>query len=433
MALRRTAAAIAIAAAAVGAAAHGDGLHWHQVSLTPAGGDPSNSSGEAAIAPNGRWIAFHSNAPDLTDEDLGETNQVYVRDLRSGTTELVSADAAGGPGDSTSRYACISNNGRWVLFESNATDLVADDDAVKDVFVADRKTGDIAKVSASHDGSLSEDDATIYNACLSGNGRWAVFTSAAENLVDGIETGGFAQVYLRDLRAGTTRLVSRNADGDGCGGTCGGASISANGKFVAFYSNAGDLDDTGNNGQTQVWVWDSRRDTFRRASVDAAGALGSSGSFDPVVSNNGRWVAFYSYASTLVPPDTNGGTDTFLKDLVTGEIRSLSGGTETGQSYTAAISASGKTVVFYSEASDLTAGDGNGQGDVFLYDVPSATLSLISADAEGNEGDDYSYMFGPSLSSNGKWLAIASDAENLDPDAPADPDTHTDVFVRKLR
>lgn len=433
MGIFRAAAALAIAAAAVGASAQDAGPTWTQVSVTPAGGDPDNSSGEPMVTPNGRFVAFDSGATDLLDAEGNESNDVFVRDLREGVTELVSANAEGLEGNGGSRYAGISSNGRWVAFESSATDLVAGDTATRDVFAADRRSGDIVKVSVGHDGALADDDSASYGAALSGNGRWVVFASKATNLVADVDTQGYDQVYLRDLRTGTTRLVSHDAAGDGCGGTCGNPSISANGRFVAFHSNAGDLVEGGSNGYNHVYVWDSRRDAFLRASVNALGALGNSDSFDGVVSNNGRRVAFYGYASALVPPDANGGTDTYLKDLSTGEVWSLSGGSLDGQSYSPTISASGKTVAFYSEADDLVEGDDNSTGDVFVYDVKAGVLTRASVGPEGVDGNGYSFLYAPSLSSNGKWLAIASEADNLDPDGPADASGHSDVFLTRLK
>jgi Tol biopolymer transport system component len=406
---------------------------WVQVSLDSQGGDPDSSCYEPAVTPNGRFVAFHSGAGDLVAAGGGADQNVYVRDLRTGVTDLVSRTPAGDRGNEFSRYACLSANGRWVVFESGASDLVPGDDGGTDVFVADRRTGEISLVSTGFDGSPADDASSAYGSVLSSNGRYVVFQSTATNLVEGVDTHGYKQIYLRDLRRGTTALVSRDRDDplSGATGTCIDPSISPNGRFVVYSCNSANIVPGSSNGVLHVYVFDARTGTSARVTATAEGNLASSDSYDPVVSNNGRWVAFYTYALNLAVPDTSGESDALLADRREGTFVNMSAAGATGSSYSCAISASGKVVVFYSEKPGLVADDGNGTGDVFRYDPATGTVARLSVDALGVEGDGYSYMYAPSLASNGRVLAIASDADNL-ADGPEDANGDTDLFVIRL-
>jgi Tol biopolymer transport system component len=403
---------------------------WVQVSLDADGGDPSSFSVEPAVTPNGRYVAFHSAADDLRTAPANGDQEVYVRDMKTGVTELVSRTPEGNEGDSFSRYASLSANGRWVAFESDATDLAAGGGSGVDVFVADRQTGEVSLVSAGFDGSPPDDVSSAYGSVLSGNGRYLVFQSLATNLVEGVETNTYRQIYMKDLRTGTVTLVSRDRDDPlvGASGTCVDPSISPNGRFVVYSCNSANLVPGDSNGQSHVYVYDARRGTTARVSETAEGVLGSSGSFDPVISNNGRWVAFYTYAANLTFPHTMGASDAVLADRKTGAIVNMSASAGLMNSYSTAISASGKVVVFYSEKSSLVGGDGNGTGDVFRFHPATGDRTRLSVNAAGVEGDGYSYMYAPSLASNGRFLAIASDADNL-ADGPVDPDGDTDIFL----
>lgn len=422
-----TAAAAGIAVAALAAPVPST---WTRVSLDAAGGDPDDYSDGANATPNGRYVVFHSAATDLGAAPGNAFQDVFVRDLKTGAVDLVSRNGAGAEGNGFSRYATISANGRIVAFESNATDLVEGSGTKYNAFAADRRTGEITLVSAMFDGAPAEQDVATYGQSLSSNGRYLVFLTASTGLVEGVETNTYSQVYLRDLRTGRTTLVSRDRDDPlvGATGTCTTPAISANGRFVVFGCNSANLVPGSSNGQLHIYLRDLKRGTTVRVTEDAEGVLGSSSSHDPVVSNNGRWVAFYTYAANLSVPDTPGESDAVLADTRTRTFVNMSASAGSGNSYTPSMSASGKVVVFYSEKSDLVGMDGNGTGDVFRYDPATGNRARLSVNAAGEEGNGYSYNFPNAVSANGKVLCIGTDADNL-AEGPEDPEDDTDVLA----
>jgi Tol biopolymer transport system component len=259
--------------------------------------------------------------------------------------------------------------------------------------------------------------------------------SYATNIVEGSNTLSHRQVYLRDLRRGITTLVSRDASDPLVGADTGGCSdptISPNGRFLAFLSNATNLLPASSNGAYQVFVKDLRTGVLRVASTDADGNLADGNSHSPVVSNDGRWVAFWTGASNLAAGDTPAKSDTVLKDMRTGEVRILSSSADANDSFEAALSANGRTVVFYSEKTDLVPADGNGTADVYAFDPGAGTLRRLTVNGAGAEGNGYSYSFSTALSSNGKWVVVSSDADNLVEGIP-DAGGHTDLFLLRAK
>jgi Tol biopolymer transport system component len=232
-------------------------------SLSPAG------TGGVAISADGRFIAFASNASNLVPNDTNKYPDIFVRDTVTGTTEIVSTDSQGNRtrpvGDST--RPDISDDGRYVAFQSIATNLVPDDTNVTfDIFVKDRQTGKTTRVSTDSAGRQgtyntlnSETSVGASNPSISGDGRYVVFRSRFNNLVPG-DTNGYSDIFVKDLQTNQTRLVS----------------------------------------------------------TDSAGNLSNGTSYDPVISSDGRYVAFASAASNLVENDVLGAPDVFIKDLQTG-------------------------------------------------------------------------------------------------------------------
>jgi hypothetical protein len=419
--LRRTAvAAVAGGLSLVATAAAGP--RFDPVSVTPDGTAFVNGEcNEASISTNGRFVAFYTSATDAVAGDTNGNSDVFVRDRKAGTAGLISVDSDGAQGDGGSYYPLISGNGRWVLFESDATNLVAGDgNGQTDIFLHDRKTGETARVSVAADGTEADDDSYVYGASLSGNGRWAVFGSDASNLVAG-DTNDEADVFRVDIRTGEVTLVSNDPNGDPSNSSSDDPSISANGRFVTFYSSATNLvaDDT--NAQRDIFVFDAKTGTTRRASVASDGSEADDGSYDPVVSNNGQVVAFYSLATNLVAGDTNANWDVFAHDFRSGETTRLSqhpDGTEAASSaYQPCITANGRTVLFYTGSGEgLVPEDTNDAGDVYSFDLRKGTLRLLSVNEDGVVGDGaYSWLWSGAVASNGRWLAISSDASNFSP------------------
>jgi Tol biopolymer transport system component len=272
-----------------------------RVSVGTGGTQGNNASYSPAISADGRWVAFASSASNLVAGDLNNVDDVFVHDRQTGTTTPVSVGPAGAQALSASRSPAISADGRWVAFDSGASNLVAGDtNGADDVFVHDRQTGATTRVSVGPGGAQA--NAGSYDAALSADGRWVAFVSYASNLVAG-DTNGARDVFVHDQQTGATTHVSM--------GTYLSISpaISADGRWVAFARER--------HFPTQLNVWLHDRQTGE-TTVVAAGSLPrpfidlgpSSGS--PAISADGGWVAFVSMASDLVPDDTNDATDVFV-------------------------------------------------------------------------------------------------------------------------
>jgi Tol biopolymer transport system component len=410
---------------------------WALVSESFVGGSTGDSdSYEACVTPNGRLVFFCSQASDLVADPGNDNGDIFVRDMKTGITSLVSANVDGDEGDDGSWYPAASNNGRYVVFESDATDLVeGDDEARADVFLADRKSGEIRRISEAEDGTGGDDNSEVYGASMSGNGRWIVFYSGATNLTDD-GSAGSQQVFLYDrVKRALRRLSSTDAGGPGDGGSRE-PSVSANGRFVAFESSATDIPDAVANGRQNIFLCDTRTDAIERVSRGLLDADPTGDSYEAAVSNNGRAVAFFSDANNLVAGDTNGLFDTFLVDPSAGTTTRISTGPEgaegNGHSWTPAVSASGKVVAFYSTATNLVSTPMDGNGQAYRWDAATGALTLLSVNADGESGTGYTYLFAPSLSSNGRWLAVASGATNL-VDGITDTNTGYDDYVIRVK
>ena len=347
-----------------------------------------------SISADGRWVAFDSFASNLVPDDRNSggpgfpTSDVFVYDRQTATTTRVSVGPGGAEGNIDSFSPAISADGRWVAFTSFAINLVAGDtNGVADVFVHDRQTATTTRVSVGPGGAQGNNGSEL--PAISADGRWIAFISFASNLVAG-DTNGAPDVFVQDRQSGTTTRVSVGPGGAGANGDSELTAISADGRWVTFDSSASNLVAGDTNGQFDVFLHDLQTGTTTRVSVGSGGAEGNGGSGSPAISADGRWVAFASNASNLVAGDTNGVTDVFLYHRQTGTTTRVSKGAAGAQgnadSENPAVSADGRWVAFDSSASNLVAGDTNGRADVFLYDRQTDTTTRVT-EGTGAPGD----------------------------------------------
>ncbi|MEH1124038.1 TolB family protein [Micromonospora sp. CPCC 206061] len=396
-----------------------------RISVDSSGGQATEYRSEPfAASADGRYVAFTTAAPNLVPGDTNNTWDVLVRDRRTGTTSRISASSAGVPGDSSSYGQAMSPDGRYVSFTSDATNLVpGDTNGAYDGFVHDRRTGTTSRVTLTDGGTQA--DARSYAPAISADARFVAFVSDATDLVPG-DTNGVADIFLRDRRAGTTVLVSgAHADAPSDAPV-----ITADGRYVAFTSEAA-LVPGDTNGVNDVFQRDLRTGTIRRVNVSTTGAQADALTVSPTMSADGRYVAFTSEAA-LVPGDTNGVNDVFRRDLRTGTTVQVSlaadgGQTVGGSSYGPMISTDGRHVVFGSDAANLVPGDTNGVADVFLRDLRTGTTVRVSLAADGGQPNGASND--GVLIRDGRSVAFSSAATNL---VPGDTNGLIDAFLRRL-
>jgi Tol biopolymer transport system component len=369
---------------------------------------PTNGAARSpSISADGRFVVFLSTSEDLVTNDGNRLEDVFVRDLVAGTTTLVSVGTTGASGNRASTAASISGAGRWVAFQSQASNLTPGDaDVADDIFVRDLVDGTTLLVSQNRSGDPTT--TSFSNPLISPDGRFVAYQSSGT---------GAAVLRVADLTGGTTVLLAASAtalafSGNsqvlaavcGGGGTASyqllvadlvlgsqttlalglaapssnqGLSLSHDGRFVAF-SSAGPLVGNDANGREDVFLYDVATANLTLISVNAAGSgAGNGRSFWPAISREGRYVAFRGLASDLVSDDLNSAGDLFLFDRLTGQNQALShpwGGISTANGHSLALAMASGTnlLVFNSAAGDLVPGDFNRSLDVFAVGVDQA-------------------------------------------------------------
>jgi cold shock CspA family protein len=336
------------------------------------GGVESNgASSFTRISTDGRYVVFHSDATNLVVDDTNGSRDVFVHDRQTGETTRISVSSSGIQGNGDSAWANrISTDSRYVSFASDASNLVdSDTNGVSDVFVHDRQTGETTRISVSS-GGVESNGANGWGT-ISHDGRYVGFRSDASNLVAD-DTNGSQDVFVHDRQTGETTRVSVSSSGTQGNGDSDQISISTDSRYVGFRSDASNLvaDDT--NGSQDIFVHDRQTGEATRVSVSSNGVEGNEFSSMPDISSDGRYVTFRSDASNLVEDDTNGSQDIFVHDRQTGKTTrvsvSSSGAQTNGHSTRNYTSSDGRFVTFRSEASNLVVGDTNGVADIFVHE-----------------------------------------------------------------
>jgi len=398
-----------------------------RVSIGPAGIEGNGNSYSSSISADGRFVAFQSDATNLVANDTNGKPDIFVRDRQTHTTARISVSSAGVEGNGGSYAPSISGNGRYVAFVSDSSNLVANDtNGFLDVYVRDRQAGTTRRVSISSTGHQGNSDS--YNPSISADGRYVAFQSDASNLVVH-DTNLAGDVFVRDRKTGSTTRISINSSGHQGNGGSYAPSISAEGRYVALQSDATNLIANDTNGAADIFVRDRRAGSTTRVSVSGAGHQGNGGSYTPSISADGRYVAFQSIASNLIAHDTKDSADIFVRDRTAGSTRLVSissaGHQGNGGSNSPSISADGRYVTFVSDATDLVANDMNGTTDIFVRDRTAGSTRRISISSGGVEGDGASYS--PHISADGRFVVFESVATNL---VANDLNGTYDVFVR---
>jgi Tol biopolymer transport system component len=398
-----------------------------RVSVDSSGVQGNDDSTYPSISADGRYVAFESDASNLVSGDTNEEEDVFLRDTQTGTTSILSVDSNGKQGNDLSGGPSISADGRYVAFTSDASNLVGGENIRLQIFLRDTLMGTTALLSlnpSGEQGNYGSDSPSI-----SADGHYVAFRSIADNLVSGETNYNTPDILLRDTQNGTTTRVSVDSSGTQGNDDSWWSSISADGRYVAFASYADNLvsGDT-TIGQGDIFLRDTQTGTTSLVSLDSSGTQGIGGSNLSSISADGRYVAFDAGSDNLVSGDTNNATDIFLRDTQTGITTRLSAdssGTQGNEdSWSPSISADGRYVAFCSSASNLVNGDTNGKWDIFVRDTQTGTTKRLSLDSSGVQGNDGSYH--PSISADGRYVAFYSYASNL---VSGDTNGKRDVFV----
>jgi len=409
---------------------------------TPA--SDGDSGPGVAVSATGRYIAFESKATNLSPGGQAGVTNIYLRDRKNGTTVLVSradgADGAGGDGDSTA--PAISPAGRYVAFESVAHNLASDANPVRNVYVRDTVANTTTLVSRASDGRAADGDSS--HPAISANGAEVAFASMADNISTD-DNDNFSNVYVRDMATGAITLVSRvvlgslsvPADGNSYDPT-----IDNDGRRIAFTSDADNLSAKDNNAVTNVFVTDLLTRFTSAVSLPTGGFLSQAASdgdsFGGVISADGRYVAFLSYAGNFVDKSisTPSIAQVYRRDIqasTTDLVSRADGATGLpafANSATPSISGDGRFIAFQTSAGNLST-EATASSSIFIRSMDAATTTLVSraTGATGTPADGASYA--PVLSPDGRMVVFSSDAANLSADDNGAVPVR-DVFARRV-
>lgn len=412
-----------------------------------------------ALTADGRFVAFESSATNLVAGDTNGVSDVFVHDKQSGVTERVSVDTAGRQGNARSGQPALTDDGRYVAFYSDSSNLVpGDTNAQADVFVRDRLNGSTERVSVAHN-EAEGNGSSAGRPAISADGQDVAFQSDATNLLPEDENGlpqdtnRSTDVFVRDRENAFTQRVSLPAVGGEALGNSTNPAISGDGRYVAFQSSAANMvglgADTNNADDVflhDTWEWDFEMVTRRMVpdtsmvSVATDGTKGNGASRRPAISADGLYVAFDSASTNLVSGDDNSTEDVFVhrhrvgfdqdSDETTLASVAADGTAANGGSRDATISADGRYVAFQSEASDLVAADTNDSSDVFARDRQGSVTSRMSLADNGAQAANGLIIGPPDVSDDGRYAVFDNRASNL---VAGDTNDTSDVFLHDMQ
>lgn len=420
---------IAVRALFVSALMTSVGCSWITTVSVDLNGDPIGG-GTGKVSGDGRYVAFESSNSNMVVGDTNGFSDIFVRDLKNKTTVRASLGNSGNESNDFSYGVQLSDNGQFVGFVSGATNLVAGDtNAEQDIFLRDLINNTTVRVNVSSSGTQANGPGTNFG--ISGDGKLVAFSSSATNLVVG-DTNGVGDLFLRDIDAGTTDRISVDVNGNQSDGSSGSPALSESGRYVVFASNAANLVAGDSNGMSDVFWRDNDTGEIKRVSVSGAGSEGNGASGAPAVSSDGRYVAFSSSATNLVPSDANGAADIFLHDTVAGTtVRVNLGEFESEANFFTlglpSVSGDGRFVAFSSLASNLVPDDTNSALDVFVRDVVAGETKRVSLSAVGGES-----LLGGStsqISRDGRYVVFRSVSDEL---VPNDSNGIADIVIRAV-
>ncbi len=389
----------------------------------------NNSSSTPQVSATGQFVVYSSHASNLVKNDSNQSDDIFVYDQATKKHTRVSVNSEGEQANGGSWSPSISANGRYIVFHSVASNLVPNDtNKAIDIFLHDRMKGKTTRVNLNQKGEQANDHS--YYATISANGNHIAFQSTASNLVEQ-DTNKKSDIFVFKRTTGVLSRISVNSDGEQADNYSYSASISADGRYIAFGSTASNLLSMHGNkkhNKGHIFVHDQHTATTTQVSINRHGQPANSYSYYPSISGDGQSIAFRSEATNLVDNDDNGFSDSFVYDLqhrtITRVNVSSLGQQANSETRDPVMSANGRYVVFQSNADNLVADDDNHIADIFVHDRQTGTTRRVNISCSGKQANDVSYT--PSLSEQGTYIVYTSDATNL---GVGDSNKERDIFI----
>ena len=401
-----------------------DSQATHRVSMTPLQGQPNGDCYSPSLNADGRIVSYMTAATNYVIPDVNGTyTDIYVFDRDKLTTTLVSQSSDGVQAGFYSSDATLTDSGDIISFDSPASDLVASDtNSAVDVFVRDVSQSTTDRVSVTGRYSYAASGASM--GSISADGSQVAFRTNSWNIALGGPPGGIFQIAVHGIPQETTEIVSLNSAGQMATSDAEWPSISADGRFVAFQTSAQNFAQSLG---VQIYVRDRLLNETTMVSVNTGGVPANDYATRCSISNDGRYVAFMSDADNLAPGVGEFDSNIFLRDRTSATTIRVSVpmfGNQADASYPA-ISGNGRFVVFVAGSPDMVPGDTNNMPDIFVRDVVLGTTELISVSSSAGQSNGWS--FSPDISDDGRYVTFVSQGNNL---VPGDSNGEDDVFIR---
>ena len=383
----------------------------------------------ADIDATGRYIVFESEATNLaTVATTLNRSHIYRKDTVSGEVLLVSSDSSGLVEANNHAYnPSLSTNGRYVVFQSNADNLDGNTNGNEQIYLKDLENNSIVIASRTADGVPDNGGSGASNARVSDDGRYILFqtSDAAMSALN----SSIVQIYLKDMSNASVEMISRSGSNVAGNAASGNADMSADGKHIVFESSATNL--TGSTSLNHIYYVDvsATTHTVEQISLTTAGAEATAKCNQPSVSDDGSMIV-YDTVATLDGSDTGGFSDVYLRYRPLQVTKLVSANPNTGSSGNGAssyarISGDANQVVFESLASDLVTGDAAGIKDIFVRNLsvlPAIKIERVNNPESGAEATSDSDR--PAISKDGRYVSFDSE----EPYTVDDTDTLRDIF-----
>ena len=387
----------------------------------------NGDSRSPAVSDDGQFVVFESSASNLVSSDNNGDSDIFLFDRQSQTMILVSKNSQGQSANGRSLQPSLSSNGQFVVFMSEATDLVENDNNNSlDVFIYNRETDLVSRVSQTSAGV--EGNNISQEARVNGAGTYVVFQSFSDNFVAG-DNNGFPDIFRYEVASKELVRVSIASDSSEPQGNTANPDIDDSGNLVVFMSQSNNFGCINSGFSNQIVMRNMNTGDLICVSQSNGGAEGNSESSFSKISSDGNLVSFVSDSNNLVASDVNSQMDMFIYDVGFSFLNSpTSGNLANGSSDFPSVGLSNDKVIFQSNASNLTGLDVDTEFDIYSYNIADGSFNLLSIDENGIKSDADAEF--PSVSRNHQHVVFISKSRSFDDSRLTG--TYSHIFVRPL-